>query len=56
MTLKILDTTKAILRRKLVSIQYHFKEQEKSQINYLTLPIKQLEKEEQRKPKGSGKK
>ena len=38
--------------REVYSIQTHFKKQEKSQINNLTLHLKQLEKEEQRKPKG----
>ena len=37
-------------------IQAFLKKQEKSQINNLTLNIKELEKEEQTKPKVSGRK
>ena len=39
---------KAILRRKFITIQSYLKKQEKSQINNLTLHLKQLEKEEQK--------
>ena len=42
---------KAILRGKYIAIQSYCKKQEKSQINKLTLHLKQLEKEEQTKPK-----
>ena len=45
------DETKAVLRGKFAAIQPHLKKQEKYQINNLTLHLKQLEKEEQRKPK-----
>ena len=45
------DTAKAVLRGKFIAIQAHLKKQEKSQINNLILHLKQLEKEEQRKPK-----
>ena len=38
------------------AIQAHLKKQEKSQINNLPLHLKQLEKEEQRKPKVSRRK
>ena len=41
------DTAKTILRRKFITIKSYLKKQEKSQINNL----KQLEKEEQTKPK-----
>ena len=41
------DTAKAVLRGKFIAIQSHLKEQEKSQINNLTLHLKELEKEEQ---------
>ena len=51
MTQNLWDAAKAVLRRKFVAIQSHLKKQEKSQINNLTLHLKQLEKEEQRKPK-----
>ena len=43
--------TKAVLRGKFIAVQSHLKKQEKSQINNLTLHLKQLEKEEQRKHK-----
>ena len=38
------DTVKAVLRGKFIAIQAYLKKQEKSQINKLTLHIKQLEK------------
>ena len=44
---------KAVLRGKSIAIQYYLKKQEKSQINNLTLYLKQLEKEEQTKSKFS---
>ena len=47
---------KAVLRGKFIAIQSHLKKQEKSQINSLSLHLKQLEKEEQRKPKVSRRK
>ena len=48
---------KAVLRGKLIAIQSYLKKQEKHQINNLTLNLKQLEKEEQKKtPKISIKK
>ena len=50
------DTAKAVLRGKFIAIQSHLKKQEKSQRNNLTLHLKQLEKEEQRKPKVSRRK
>ena len=50
MTQNLWDAAKAILRGKFIAIQAHLKKQEKSQINNLTLHLKQLEKEEQRKP------
>ena len=53
MTQNLSDTAKAVLRGKFIAIQSHFKKQEKSQINNLTLHLKQLEKEEQTKPKVS---
>ena len=51
-----MEHSKNILRGKFIAIQSHLKKQEKSQINNLTLHIKQLEKEEQRKPKVSRRK
>ena len=50
------DTEKAVLRGKFIAIQSYLKKQENSQINNLTLHLKQLEKEEQTKPKVSRRK
>ena len=50
------DAAKAVLRAKFVAIQSYLKKQEKSQINILTLHLKELEKEEQTKPKVSRRK
>ena len=47
------DTVKAVLRGKFIAMQAHLKKQEKSQINNLTLHLKQLEKEEMKKPRVS---
>ena len=47
------DAVKAVLRGKFIAIQAYFKKQEKSQINNLTLHLKELEKEEQTKSKVS---
>ena len=51
-----MDAGKAILRGNFIGIQSYLKKQEKSQINNLTLHLKQLEKEEQTKPKVSRRK
>ena len=56
MTQNLWDTAKTVLRGKFRATQSHVKKQEKSQINNLTLHLKQLEKKEQRKPKVSRKK
>ena len=40
------DAAKAVLRGKFIAIQAHLKKQGKSQINNLTLPLKQLHEEE----------
>ena len=56
MTQNLWDAAKAVLRGKFMAIQSHLKKQEKSQINNLTIHLKQLEKEEQRKPKVSRRK
>ena len=45
-TQNLLDTIKAVIRGKFIAIQSYFKKQQKSQINNLTLHLKQLEKEE----------
>ena len=50
------DTAKAILRGEFIAIQSYLRKQEKYQINNLTLHLKQLEKEEQTKPKVSRRK
>ena len=42
------DAAKAVLRGKSIAIQSYLKKQETSQINNLTLHLKQLEKEEKR--------
>ena len=44
---------KAVLRRKFIAIplEAYLKKQEKSQINNLTLHLKQLEKEEMKNPR-----
>ena len=55
-TQNLWDAAKAVLRRKFIAIQSHLKKQEKPQINTLTLHLKQLEKEKQRKPKVSRRK
>ena len=56
MTQYLQDTAKAVLRGKLIAVQSHLKKQEKSQINNLTLHLKELEKEEKTKPKVSRRK
>ena len=45
------DAAKAVLRGKFIAIQSYLKKHEKSQINNLTLHLKQLEKEDQKNPK-----
>ena len=50
------DAAKAVLRGKFIAIQDYLKKQETSQINSLTLHLKELEKEEQTKPKVSRRK
>ena len=44
------DAAKAVLRRNFIGIKSYLKKQETSQINNLNLHLKQLEKEEQKKP------
>ena len=44
---------KSVLRGKFIAIQAYLKKQEKSQINNLTLHLKQLEKEEMENPRVS---
>ena len=50
MTQNLWDVAKAVLRGKFIVIQSYVKKQEKSQINNLTLQLKQLEKEDQKTP------
>ena len=50
MTQNIWDEAKAVLRGKFIAIQFYLKKEEQSQINNLTLHLKQLEKEEQENP------
>ena len=50
------DAAKAVLRGKFIAIQSCLKKKEKSQINNLTLHLKQVEKEEQKTPKVSRRK
>ena len=50
------DAAKAVLRGKFIAIQAYLKKQEKSQTNNLILHLKELEKEEQTKPRVSRRK
>ena len=50
MTQNLRDAAKAVLRGKFIAIQSYLKKQETSQVNNLTLRLKQLENEEQKKP------
>ena len=50
------DSVKAVLRGWFIVIQAYFKKQEKSQINNLTLHLKQLETEEMKNPRVSRRK
>ena len=50
------DVAKAVLRENFIDIQAYLKKQEKSQVNNLTLHLKELEKKEQTTPKVSRRK
>ena len=50
------DTVKAVVRGRFIAIQAHLKTQERSQINNLTLHLKQLEKGEMKNPRVSRRK
>ena len=50
------DSVKAVLRGRFIAIQAYLKEQEKNQINILTLHLKQLEKEEMKNTRVSRRK
>ena len=49
-TQNLWDTVKAMLMGRFIAIQAYLKKQEKSQINNLTIHLKQLEKEEMKNP------
>ena len=55
-TQNLWGTVKAVLRGRFIAIQAYLKKQEKSQINNLTVHLKQLEKEEMKNPRVSKKK
>ena len=55
-TQNLWNAAKAVLKGKFIGIQSHVKKQEKSQINNLTLHLKQLEKAVSKKPKVSRRK
>ena len=55
-TQNLWDTVKAVLRGRFIVIEAYLKKQEKSQINNLTLHLKQLEKEEMKNPRISRRK
>ena len=46
-TQNLWDTVKAVLRGKFIAIRAYLKKKEKSQINNLTLHLKQLERNEE---------
>ena len=50
-TQNVWDTVKAVPRGRFIAIQGYLKKQEKSQINNVTLHLKQLEKEEMKNPR-----
>ena len=50
-TQNLWDAAKAVKRRKYIAIQVFLKKEERSQIHNLTLRLKELEKEQQIKPK-----
>ena len=52
-TQNLWDSVKAVLRGRFIAMQAYLKEQEKNQINSLTLHLKQLEKEEMKKARVS---
>ena len=56
MTQNLWAAAKPVLRGKFIAIQSYLKKQETSQINNLTLHLKQLEKEQQKNPKVSKRK
>ena len=55
-TQNLWHTIKVVLRGRFIAIQAYLKKQEKSQINNLTLHLKELEKEEMKNPRVSRRK
>ena len=55
-TQNLKDSGKAVLNGRVIAIQAYLKKQKKNQINYLTLHLKQLEKEEMKNPRVSRRK
>ena len=55
-TQNIWDSVKAVLRGRFIAIQAYLKKEEKSQLNNLTVHLKQLEKEEMKNPRVSRRK
>ena len=55
-TQNLWDTVKAMLKGRFIALQAYIKKQEKSQINNLTLHLKQLEKKEMKNPRVSRRK
>ena len=55
-TQNLWDSVKAVLRGRFIAIQAYLKKQDKSQINNLTLHLKQLAKEEMKNPRVSRRK
>ena len=49
-TQNLWDTVKAVLRGRFIALQDYLKKQERSQINNLTLYLKQLKREEMKNP------
>ena len=56
MTQNLWDAPKAVIRGNFIAIKSYLKKQETPQINNLTLHLKQVQKEEQKKPKVSRRK
>ena len=52
-TQNLWDTGKAVLRGKFIALQAYLEKREKAQINNITLHLKELEREQQTKPKMS---
>ena len=55
-TQNLWNTVKAVLRGRFIAIKAYLKKQENSQINNLTLHLKQLEKKEMKNPRVSKRK